>query len=77
MPIYEFVCGSCGKDSEVLVRSSKWKGTQCPHCGSTRLAKKFSVFASSAAESSSDSCCATPSGGKGGGGCCGGCCSGH
>ena len=47
MPIYEFHCGQCEKDSEVLVRSSDWKGTRCPNCGSTRLSKKFSVFASS------------------------------
>ena len=47
MPIYEFHCAQCGRDSEVLTRSADWKGTPCPHCGSTRLTKKFSVFASS------------------------------
>ena len=47
MPIYEFHCAKCNKDSEVLVRSTQWEGTPCPHCGSTKLAKKFSVFASS------------------------------
>ena len=46
MPIYEFHCGGCGKDSEVLVRSAKWDGTPCPHCGSRKLTKKLSVFAS-------------------------------
>lgn len=49
MPIYEFHCEACEKDSEVLVRSSEWKGTKCPHCGSEKLDKKLSVFASSAA----------------------------
>ena len=49
MPIYEFHCENCGRDSEVLVRSVKWEGTECPQCGSTRLAKKLSVFASSTA----------------------------
>jgi putative FmdB family regulatory protein len=48
MPIYEFHCEKCEKDSEILVRSSKWEGTPCPHCGSKKLAKKLSVFASSA-----------------------------
>jgi putative FmdB family regulatory protein len=48
MPIYEFHCSACKRDSEVLVRSSEWQGTRCPHCGSTRLDKKFSVFASAA-----------------------------
>lgn len=47
MPIYEFHCEACDKDSEVLVRSSKWEGTPCPHCGATRLRKQLSVFASS------------------------------
>ena len=49
MPIYEFHCAKCDKDSEVLVRSTRWEGTACTHCGSTRLTKKFSVFASSTA----------------------------
>jgi putative FmdB family regulatory protein len=47
MPIYEFHCQSCDKDSELLVRSSQWEGTPCPHCGATQLEKKLSVFASS------------------------------
>ena len=33
----------------LLVRSSDWKGTPCPHCGSTRLEKRFSTFAASVA----------------------------
>lgn len=71
MPIYEFHCEKCEKDSEVLVRSSDWKGTKCPHCGSTRLAKKLSVFASSDGGSASE---VPACGVKGGGGC--GCCCG-
>ena len=51
MPIYEFHCDHCEQDSELLVRSSKWKGTKCPHCGSAKLSNKLSVFASSAASS--------------------------
>ncbi|MHC1764151.1 MAG: zinc ribbon domain-containing protein [Verrucomicrobiia bacterium] len=47
MPIYEFHCGKCGADSEVLVRSTHWEGTPCPQCGSKKLSKKLSVFASS------------------------------
>lgn len=49
MPIYEFHCDSCDRDSEVLVRSSRWEGTPCPHCGSKKLSKKFSTFASATA----------------------------
>jgi putative FmdB family regulatory protein len=61
MPIYEFHCDACEKDSEVLVRSSKWKGTKCPHCGSTKLNKKFSTFASSVAgETAAPACTGQP-----------------
>lgn len=62
MPIYEFHCEKCQKDSEVLVRSSEWEGTKCPHCGSSKLSKKFSVFASSTAGAgaSEPSCTGTP-----------------
>ncbi|MAL86338.1 MAG: hypothetical protein CMI23_08310 [Opitutae bacterium] len=54
MPIYEFNCEDCNKDSEILVRSSEWKGhTNCPSCGSVKLEKKLSVFAASTSEGSS------------------------
>ena len=74
MPIYEFHCEACDRDSEILVRSLEWKNSECPHCGSRRLAKKFSTFAAAgggANESSSGNA------GGGGGGCCGGACHGH
>ncbi|HEX3988310.1 MAG TPA: zinc ribbon domain-containing protein, partial [Verrucomicrobiae bacterium] len=57
MPIFEFHCGKCGADSEVLIRSSKWKGTPCPKCGSKRLTKKLSVFASGGGDSSEAAAC--------------------
>jgi putative FmdB family regulatory protein len=69
MPIYEFHCDGCEQDSEILVRSSDWKGTKCPHCGSTKLEKKFSVFGASSAGGE-------PSPAKPRGGGCGGCCGG-
>lgn len=46
MPIYEYHCEKCGKDSELLVRNSEEHPT-CPDCGSVKLTKKFSVFAAS------------------------------
>ena len=65
MPIYEFNCGKCGKDSEVLVRTADWKSAKCPHCGSAKLTKKFSTFASAAAGGGSapkaPSCSGVPS----------------
>ena len=71
MPIYEFHCGQCERDSEILVRSTDWKNAECPHCGSKKLAKKFSTFASASAGG------AAPSGKSSNGGghhCCGGGC---
>jgi putative FmdB family regulatory protein len=68
MPIYEFHCEKCGNESEVLVRSSNWKGALCPHCGSTRLQKKLSTFASAVAGQAD---AAPPPCGRTGGSCCG------
>ncbi len=71
MPLYEFHCGNCDKNFELLVRSSKWEGTPCPHCGSKKLSKKLSVFAASVAPTASaaPACGMNPRGG--GCGCCG------
>jgi putative FmdB family regulatory protein len=69
MPIYEFHCEKCGRDSEILVRSANWKNSECPHCGSKKLSKKFSTFASASAGGASSS---GNGGGGGGGHCCGG-----
>lgn len=72
MPIYEFHCGKCERDSEILIRSSDWEGTKCPHCGSAKLEKKFSTFASKSDHPVGKSMGST-GGGGGGGGCGGGC----
>ncbi|MCD6338713.1 MAG: zinc ribbon domain-containing protein [Verrucomicrobia bacterium] len=45
MPIYEFHCNECGRDSEALTPTTEWEGTVCPHCGSRNLSKKLSMFA--------------------------------
>ena len=71
MPIYEFHCEKCGRDSEILVRSTDWKNSECPHCGSRKLSKKLSTFASASAGGHD----APP--GNGGGHCCGGGCHCH
>ncbi len=43
MPIYEYVCGKCGKKTEVIqqIRSAPLK--VCPHCGGKKLKKAFSA----------------------------------
>jgi putative FmdB family regulatory protein len=50
MPIYEFHCEDCGKESEALLPTTDWKGTKCPECGSAKLTKKLSVFAPATAQ---------------------------
>lgn len=75
MPLYEFHCNECGKDSEILVRSADWKGTQCPACKSTKLVKKLSVFAASVKEQGGPAAACAPCGKHvHSGGCCGGAC---
>ncbi|MDD5140513.1 MAG: zinc ribbon domain-containing protein [Verrucomicrobiales bacterium] len=74
MPIYEFHCEQCERDSEILVRSTDWKNSKCPHCGSAKLSKKFSTFASANAGVAAPS---GKKGGMGGGHCCGGGCHSH
>jgi putative FmdB family regulatory protein len=71
MPIYEFHCEKCERDSEILVRSSDWKNSECPHCGSKKLSKKISTFAAAGVNESSTG--KKSSGGHG----CGGACSCH
>lgn len=44
MPLYEYDCKECGKRFEHLQYSADDKPV-CPHCGSRKLTKAFSVFA--------------------------------
>lgn len=70
MPLYEFSCAKCGEQFEELVLSSKPEAlaeVACPECGSHKVSKKVSTFASGVAGGSSTtatraSSCA-PSGG--------------
>ncbi len=43
MPLYEYVCQSCGQQSELLVRGDAEPA--CPECGSEKLTKLLSVVA--------------------------------
>lgn len=46
MPIYEYRCEDCKKDSSILVRSPKTaKAPICEHCGSSKLGRKISAVA--------------------------------
>jgi putative FmdB family regulatory protein len=42
MPIYEYVCGKCGKKTEVIQRVGEAPLRVCPHCGG-RLKKAISA----------------------------------
>jgi putative FmdB family regulatory protein len=70
MPIYEYRCGRCQKEFEVLVRAGQ--NPSCPECGNEDLQKLLSVPASpSSAERSSpfspgDMGCGRPECGLGG-----------
>lgn len=41
MPLFRFVCGDCGTDSELLIRGSE--SPACPACSSERLVKQLSL----------------------------------
>lgn len=43
MPIYEYVCQSCGHEKEVLQSMSEAPLTQCPACQSETFTKKISA----------------------------------
>ncbi len=46
MPIFEFQCQKCGEPFDELVRSAAAiDEVSCPKCGSARVKKKLSTFA--------------------------------
>lgn len=46
MPVYEYVCESCGHEFEELTLSmADADGQRCPACSSDRVTRKLSVFA--------------------------------
>ncbi|MFH1732555.1 MAG: FmdB family zinc ribbon protein [Planctomycetota bacterium] len=55
MPIFEFTCEDCGRECEILVRSSSRKPV-CPGCGGVRLRKKPSMFAAGGSRRGGSSC---------------------
>jgi putative FmdB family regulatory protein len=49
MPIYEYRCGQCRAEFELLVRGND--SPQCPQCESEKLERKLSVVAAPVASS--------------------------
>ena|SRR6056297_1658416 len=43
MPIYEYVCKSCGHELDALQKMSDEPLTDCPDCGETALKRKISA----------------------------------
>jgi putative FmdB family regulatory protein len=43
MPIYEYACGACGTELEVLQKLSDPPLATCPRCGAERFRKKISA----------------------------------
>jgi putative FmdB family regulatory protein len=73
MPIYEYLCESCGDKFEKLVRRTEDAlEAGCPSCGEKHLAQQYSSFA--ARGSSSGDTSFTPAGTRGDGGCGSGMC---
>ena len=43
MPIYEYRCGACGHDLEVLQKVNDTPLGRCPQCGKNRLRKQLTA----------------------------------
>lgn len=59
MPIFDYVCVTCGNRFEKLQKSATASLPECPACGSAEVEKKLSVF------SSAGNCCPPVSSGAG------------
>ena len=66
MPLYEYHCEECGRESELLVTSNTVP--DCPKCGSHKMSKLLSIVAAPSRDGSAGAQ-AAPSGGSCGSGC--------
>jgi putative FmdB family regulatory protein len=63
VPLYEYQCQACGRRIEVLQRMGAGAdGLSCPVCGSDRLDRSLSTFASTGAGGGSGVAGCAPSG---------------
>jgi putative FmdB family regulatory protein len=63
MPIFEYVCQSCGTKFEKLVLSGRRKpNLQCPQCGAQNVKKALSVVGSTGSHAGSGASDCAPSG---------------
>ena len=63
MPIFEYRCSECGAVNEVLEQSGDQSQHRCPACGSRKMEKLFSTFASGGASGAAGECGAPRRGG--------------
>jgi len=68
MPLYEYVCPSCGQRFEEIRKMDERKSAPCPKCG-VAAEKALSTFSAVMG-----SCCSSGSGGGSGSCCSGGSC---
>jgi len=61
MPLFEYECAQCGEVTEVLESANAAEEHVCPKCGSTKMEKRFSAFATGRSGGS----CATGTGSGG------------
>lgn len=52
MPLYEYLCQDCDRESELLVNSGQ--EPTCPECGSAKLTKLLSVVAAPSRNGTAD-----------------------
>lgn len=63
MPIFEYVCQSCGERFEKLILSGRsTKRLDCPKCGSQDVEKAISLFGSTSSHASRSAANCAPSG---------------
>lgn len=63
MPIFEYMCQSCGVRFEKLILSSRSKKRlDCPKCGSQDVEKAISLFSSTGSNASRGAANCAPSG---------------
>ena len=60
MPIFEYICKSCGKSFEKLVPRPTDELFPCPECNSENTGKKLSAFGGILTGSSKMSCPSAP-----------------
>ncbi len=66
MPLYEYVCQSCGQEFEKIVRLSEAdRAPECPTCHGQETRKRVSKFASVGGSSSGGSVSASSCGSSG------------